>query len=447
MKHRSHLLTAFFALAVLVAAAPGAAQYQTEPQQPAKPFQGLFGGNQENPRSRQTLNVTFSVFVDYESNDITAPNADLLQQLSPLMTQTGVYLGGVTSVDYRHRWRHASLSAAGGTASRYYPDFDEFTRLRDWGSVAFTYAFGPKTTLNASQSVWYSKYFMNGWFPSMNPTVPGQPITPGFDNYTYYRPNWQFNTAIDFQRRLTEDSSFSAYASLEYIDFLKGYLYPGATYYAGQLSLRYQHSLTKSLALRAGYSFNRWRHGLIFVPDERTRGDNIELGLDYQKTVKVAGRKTSIGASGGITSIAFAENRYYTYLIHAYATSMVSQMWFVNLSYDRNYSFVEGLPAPYATDALTANVGGYLGRRTNVNFSGGYTHGTGVATSLGRDYGAWTGVAQLQVALTEKIALFGQGYFYHFDFHGDYPYSPLPTREWNRWGVRGGVTFWIPILK
>ena len=447
MKHRPRLMTAFVALAALLAVAPGSAQTQAEPEQVATPFRGLFGGNQANPRSRQALNVNFSVYANYESNDVNAPNADAIYQLSPLMMQTGLFFGGATSLDYRHRWRRATLSAAGGTSARYYPDFTEFTRMRDWGTVAFTYAFGPRTTLNASQSAWYSPYFMNGWFPGMNPVVPGQPITPGSDNYTYYRPNWQFNTAIDFTRRLTQASSFSAYGSLNYIDFLKKGSYPAATYYAGQLSLRYQHSLSKSLALRVGYSFNRWRHGLIFIPDERTRGDNIELGLDYLKTLKVGGRTTTLGASGGVTFITFQENTYYTYLIHAYATSWLTQKWFANLAYDRNFSFVEGLVAPYATDSVTANVGGYLNRRTNLNFSGGYTHGVGVATTMGRSYGAWTGLGQVQVALTEMIALFGQGYFYHYDFKGSYPYSPLPTRQWNRWGVRGGVTFWVPILR
>ena len=164
----------------------------------------------------------------------------------------------------------------------------------------------------------------------MNPSVPGQPITPGFDNYTYYRPNWQFNTAIDFQRRLTQASSFSAYGYLNYIDFVQKGLYPQATYYAAQLSLRYQHSLSRSLALRAGYSFNKYRHGLIFIPDERTRGDNIEFGLDYHKTLKVGGRETNIGATGGATYITFQENTYYTYLIHAYTTTVLTQRWFAN---------------------------------------------------------------------------------------------------------------------
>ena len=449
MKHRSCPLLASIALAVLLAAAPASAQIpRTGPEQePARPFQGLFGGNQSNLQSRQALNVNFSFFLDYEDNDVTAPNADAIYQLEPLMTQTGFYFGGATSLDYRKRWRRAALTAAGGTSARYYPDQHEFARMRDWATVAFTYAFGPKTTLNASQSAWYSAYFMNGWFPGLNPAVAGQPITPGFDNYTYYRPNWQFNTAIDFQRRLTQASSFSAYGYLTYIDFLKKGNYPSATYYAGQLSLRYQHSITKNLAFRGGYSFNRWRHGLIFIPDEHTRGDNLELGLDFQKTLRVSGRQTTIGASGGLTWITFQENQYYTYLIHAYATTMVTQKWFANLAYDRNFSFVEGLAAPYATDSVTMNVGGYLNRRTNLSFAGGYTHGVGVATSASRSYGAWIGSAQLQVALTEKVALFGQGYFYHFDFKGSYPYSPLPTRGWNRWGVRGGVTLWIPILR
>jgi hypothetical protein len=440
-------LTVLLLIAALWVAAPGFAQTQTQPEQPGGPFQGLFGGNEVNVRARQTLNFTFSAFADYESNDITAPNEGLVEQLSPIMTQTGLYFGASSSLNYGRRWRRASFSAAGGTSARYYPDLKEFTRVRDWGALAFTYAFGPKTTLNASQSAWYSPYFMNGWFPGMNPAVPGQPITPGYDNYTYYRPNWQFNTAVDFQRRLTRASSASAYYSLNYIDFLAKGLYPAATYYAQQITLRYQHSLSRSLSLRAGYSFNKYRHGLIFIPDERTRGDNIELGLDYQKTLKVGGRQTDIGATGGGTYVTFRKNRYYTYLVHAHATTMLAPKWSANLAYDRNFSFVEGLEAPYATDAVTVNVGGYLDRRTNLNFSGGYTHGTGVATSFGRTYGAWTGITQLQVAMTRNVALFGQGYFYHFDFKGDYPYSPLPTRQWNRWGIRGGVTFWVPLLR
>ncbi len=443
-------LPAFLLIILAVCAAPAAAQsvaLHAPPEQPAKPFQGLFGGNQENPRSRQTLNLTVSLFLDYENNDITAPNADIFQTLNPLMTNTGFYLGGATSAEYTRRWRHGTFSAAGGTAARYYYDFSELTRIRDWGSAAFTYAFGPKTTLSASQGVWYSPYFMNGWFPAMNPIIPGQPVTPGYDNYTYYRPNWQFNTGIDFTRYLTQDSLLNLGALIEYIDFIEKGALPPATYYAAQASARYQQKLTQGLSLRLGYIFRKYRHGLILIPDERTRSDNVDVGVDYQKTLKVAGRKTNLGFSGGLTYVTFQDNTYYTYLIHAYAATALGQKSYANIAYDRNFSFVEGLIAPYTTDAITVNVGGYVNRRMNLNFSGGYTHGTGVATSIGRTYGAWTGVGQIQVAANRNIALFGQAYFYHFDFTGEYPYRPLPTRNWNRWGLRGGVTFWIPILQ
>ena len=169
MKHRPHLVMALVAVATLLAAGPASGQGQTETGEPTRPFQGLFGGNEADARSRQTLNFTFSAFANYENNDITVPNPDIIQQLSPIMTQTGLYFGGMSGLDYRRRWRRASFSVAGGTAARYYPDFKEFTRIRDYGTVAFTYAFGPKTTLNASQAVWYSPVLHERLVPQHEP--------------------------------------------------------------------------------------------------------------------------------------------------------------------------------------------------------------------------------------------------------------------------------------
>jgi hypothetical protein len=447
MRHRPHLIAACATIAALVAAAPGLAQTQTEATQPTRPFQGLFGGNEADLRARQTLNFNFSLMASYDDNSVTAFSPETAAELDPLLTYTGLYYGGAPSLDYRRNWRHGTFAAAGGTSVRYYPKQKEVTRVRDWGTVAFSRALGPRTTINASQGVSYSSYFMNGYFPSMTPVVAGEPVVPGYDNYTYRRPNYQFNTAADFEHRFTQKASASAYYSLTYIDFLKTDLYPTARYYAQQISARYQQSLARSLAFRVGYSYLRYRHGLIFIPDVRTRGDNVELGLDYQKTLRIAGRKTTLGFSAGSAMVTYLSKRYFTYLIHSYASSALGPKWVGVISYDRNFSFVEGLAAPYATDAVTANVGGYLNRRTNLTFGGGYTHGTGVATSSGRSYGAWTGVGQLQVAVAREIALYGYGYFYHFDFKGEYPYSPLPARQWDRWGVRCGVTFWVPLLR
>jgi hypothetical protein len=281
----------------------------------------------------------------------------------------------------------------------------------------------------------------------MNPVVPGQAISPGYNNYTFYRPNWQFLTGVDFLWRPAQKSTVSAHYFLNYIDFVKKGFYPPATYYAQQISARYQYSISRHFSFRAGYSYNKYRHGLIFIPDERTRGDNIELGVDYLNTLRVAGKQVTFGASTGVSTVGFLGTTYNTALVHAYVASPISKTWNASITYDRNFSFVEGLQAPYATDAVAANIGGYFNRRTNVTFEAGYTHGTGVATSIGKSYGAWTGVAQLQVALARALALFGQGYFYHFDFVGSYPYSPLPTRSWDRWGVRVGASFWLPILR
>jgi hypothetical protein len=439
-------LVLLLSCAALCTATSGFAQTQTtQGDQVEKPFRALFGGNARDPRARQSLSLNLSLFGTYEHNGITAPNPDLLAQISPLMSQTGFYMGGVTSGEYQRNWRRSSLSANAGTTGRYYPNQGEFTRANTWGSAAFSHAFGPNTSMGASQSVGYSPYFTNGWFPAMNPVVPGQAITPGFNNYTFHRPNWQYLTGIDFLWRPTPKATVSAYYFLDYIDFKKTQLYPQATYWSSQISARFQYAITKHLSFRAGYGYVKYRHGLIFVPDLHTRQDNIELGVDYQNTIRI-GKRTTFGFSTGTSMVAYQSNTYFTALVHAYIDTAMGRTWYANVTYDRNFTFVEGLQAPYATDAVAASIGGYLNRRTNLTFQAGYSHGVGVATSEGRSYGAWTGIAQLQVALARAVALFGQGYFYHFDFAGSYPYSPLPTRAWDRWGVRAGLTLWIPVL-
>lgn len=444
-------------LALLASAVPLWAQssQQAKPLGPEKPFRGLFGGNEADPRSRQALDLRVSLYGGWEESRITPVDPDAVPpRLESLINMTGYHAGETTSLTYIRRGRRVTFNASAGGHVRYYIDQEEFSNTSDWASVGFSASLSPKTTLSATQGVTYSPYYSNGFFPLLTGLVPGEPLTPALDYYTFYHPNYAYSTAVNFARRLTPRSSFSAFYNLHYVDFLeRGDVDSWQPFRNQMAGARYQYSFTPTFGMHAGYSYSEGRYGWSASMAYPVTGHNIDVGVDYNKTLPL-GRRTTFGFATG-TSIVKGTGTYtgdegnYHFNAHltAYLNTALGRTWNANVNYQRGLMFVQGFQEPWFSDSVGATIGGYLGRRVNVSAQAGWTNGSGYYSEQEGNIGAWTATANLQLAITRTVALFAQYFYYHYDTRGQQVIPFFAASDFDRRGVRAGLSLWLPLLR
>ena len=446
-------------LLVLLSAVPARAQSaQSQPPGPARPFRGLFGGNEADPRSRQALNLQASFFSAYDDNVLADRGQGGVPD--PRYMTSGFYAGATTSLDYRRRWGRVSFDLSGGTLLRYYPSMSDFNSASEWASAGFSAALTRKTTLRASQGVSYSPFYSYGWFAGLNPTVTGEVVRPNSDYVVYKRPLFESTTAVDLARRVTRRSSLNFFYNLNRADFRQSADVSDPTltegYKTQNAGARFSYSATSRTSLRFGYSYQASRYGALVLRNQQIEGHNVEIGFEYARAF-VRDRTTTFGVStgGSVTDSPYnpylinAANTsyYYNVPVDAYLEHPFGRAWNARLSYTRNLQFVEGLTEPFFSNAATATLRGYVGRRVYLTTSAAYSNGTGIYSSLGRGITAYTGTVQSQFALSRTTALFAQYFYYHYEIDGRLLAPPGPTQRFDRQGIRAGLSFWLPLLR
>lgn len=437
------------------------ASAQSQPAQAEKPFRGLFGGNEADPRSRQALNLQASFFGAYDDN-VLADQGQRGEVPDPRYMTSGFYASPTASLDYRRRWGRVSFDSAGGTVLRYYPDMSDFNGTSEWVSVGFSAELTRRTTFRASQGVAYSPYHSYGWFPGLNPTVPGEVVRPDPDSALYRRSVFQYTTAVDLARRLTRRSSLNLFYNLNYADFTQSADVSETTltedFKTQHAGAGFSYSVTNHTSLRVGYSYQASRYGALLLSNQSVTGHNLEIGFEYARAL-ARGRVTTFGVSTGasvtdrpyssylIDAVNNSTNNYYNVLVGAYLNQAIGRTWSARLSYNRGLQFVEGLAEPFFSDAVSATLRGYVGRRVSLTASAAYSNGAGIYSSVGRGFAAYTGTAQSQYALSRTVALSAQYFYYHYDINGELFVAPGLTRRFDRQGVHAGLSFWLPLLR
>ena len=105
----------------------------------------------------------------------------------------------------------------------------------------------------------------------------------------------------------------------------------------------------------------------------------------------------------------------------------------------------QGYTAPVFSNTVGASVGGFLGTRTDLVFSGGYSDGE--VGLLGRQpYTSWTGSTQFRYAISRTSAFTATYLLYSYDY-GNPTALPigLPP-NFDRQSFRVGVSFWVPLV-
>jgi hypothetical protein len=207
-------------------------------------------------------------------------------------------------------------------------------------------------------------------------------------------------------------------------------------------SAGFGHRFTRYSALRIGYGYQLGHYGLD--ARQRLESHDIDLSLDYRRPLTQS-RRTTIGFSTGSSLVTAQQRRQWEIVGVANLRHELGAGWFIQGDLARDVRLVEGFTDPFFVNSVTANLGGFLGRRIEVLTSGGYSRG---AVGFGSDhYTAAHGSTRLRLALASFVAIDAEGLVnqHRFDDRVNLP-GPVPA-DLNRWAVRCNMALWLPLSR
>lgn len=438
-------------LLVVWAAAPLAAQAR-------EPYRGLFGGYSTNPASRQQLDANVAVMGGYDDNVLAGAQGGGGGG-NPALRESGTFAGMTGRLSYARQFRSSDLGASLGSSMRYFPDLDDFTANTTFAAVSYGMALGRRSNVRLLQSASYSPNYRLRLVSTGSVVDPiftddlDQPIDEAIpiddDLAVSSRETLLYRSGVQFSRQLTRLTSLQA-----------GYGYRSARFGEGeaeestgwhQVGISVNRRLSQYSSAHAGYGYRTGR--FIGEDGSRVGTHNINIGATYDRAFTIAPR-TTVGFSTGSTVLArdspgADEGRDYLFrlLVNGDLVREFGRSWRAQVAYRRGVAYNEGFEEPIFADTVSAAVGGYWGRRTNVALTSSYSNGKLGFSGSGRAYDTWVTSAVLQYAVTSNTAAFVQYLYYTYDFDQSVtlPEGVAPMLE--RQGVRAGLSLWVPLLR
>lgn len=434
------------AAAVMLVSSVGADVWAQSTRDPraAKPYRGLFGGNNAPDENGQVLDLTLGLFGGYD-DDIGGGQGTSASSSSAQASSK--YLGGSTQLRYRRSaLQRFGIEASGGTSSSLYTDIDNLVATSANAGLGLNWSINTRTRLSLSQSVAYSPFYSYAVFPTAGVEIPLVAPPQSFDTRVTKDENISLGSMVSFNRELSARAGFNASANYARLDFKSNADQRSGDNYGARAGVSY--SLTRRARARLGYGYQTGNYG-----GTRAAGlasHSIDVGIDYARALSFS-RKTQLAFSTGSTI--YSDSRYTRYLVlgNAQLTHQLSRTWAANATYSRNLQLVNGFQDPFFSDAVAAGLGGYLGQRVLVQTTAGLTWGQlGLSTNNADNRQTQTTYVtpSLQVGITEFMALQASYFYYRYQFDQGAAELPVGFQDRrSRQGFRVGLSVWLPLVR
>lgn len=425
-------------------AAPAAAQDAL-----LRPFEGLFGAGGPDPTGRQSLDFVASVYGGYDDN----VSETLGAPVDPRLQVPSWLAGASAGLRYGRRLTpRATFGASLFTDGRYLFDIEEFSWNGTSAGAGVRLAVGKNGAFTASQSVGYRPYYRFGVLPPVLPQAPNDGIgivqPPDADYFLAGIKSWAYDTAVTYNHQITRRMYGVASYNLRYNDYFDSDVPDFRDQYVGG---RITYRITSFMSARGGY-FYRYGEYLNPVGEDESYSDHlIDAGVDLGKAWQFAwalGPRTTFSAGFGTAFTTTFRNEdlrvNFNLTGNARFTHYFNDRWQFQSGYDRRVGFQDGITNPWIYDTAYASIGGYVNRRVSVSAATAYA--TGSQIDGPGTYDTWTNAARVQVALARSTAAFVQYYRYRYIYEDTVLPVGLPS-DFDRQGVRFGLTFWVPLLR
>jgi hypothetical protein len=433
-----HPFAIVVAAIVLVGASTGAAA-QSEGSD--RPYNGLFGGSQaSSDRNPGTLNLTLAQGYD----DVVGTSIGSIG--APEASRAGQYTSLSADLGYGRRGRKVEFTSAAGSTARYYAAADQVTSLSYYADAGLSVQLMRRSQLTLNQSASYAPSYFSRLFPAVAPGPASAQVDSGQQPADYaadasegYR---NLSTALGLTHSLTRRDTLSFSGSF------RSSAFSGATISAYVVRGQFSRGLTRRAVLRVGYGY---REAFWSYLDQRVRSHDIDLGVDYRRTLSFS-RRTRLGFTFGSTllrsplrdEITETTRLQYRAVSNAWLDHQFGRTWNASLKYERGVGVIDGLAEPVFTDGVSLNVGGLLNRRTTLSAIASYSAGESAFTQGTPGFDTYMGAVRLGIAVSKSLSTFADYTYYSYDFSQATTLLDGAPEKLGRNALRVGLAFWTP---
>lgn len=202
----------------------------------------------------------------------------------------------------------------------------------------------------------------------------------------------------------------------------------------------------RDFRLRLGYGRERIRQAAL--PESNYLHEFIDAGVDFERPLSLSRRTTLAFTTETSVVRKPGTGRHYRLNGRVILSSWLGRAWQASLHGSRLTEFLPGFVEPLFSDNAGASVTGLLSRRMELiltAMAGKGVFGTDESVFERPRFTLANSTAQLNVAFTRHLGLFGQHAFYFYEMPpGASPVAPLDRLS--RHTIMLGITAWIPVL-
>ncbi|HEY7448014.1 MAG TPA: hypothetical protein VH702_07675 [Vicinamibacterales bacterium] len=435
------LVRIVFSLAVALLVTSSVAFAQMAEGQPG--VQLVFGRAGSPVNSGNFLDLTADLLAGYDT---------ALPQFSQSDSRriAGEVVEGAAGLTYYRSGQNFNLRTGYVGAVVHYPDFQRQTSTRPLTAnshlvnAELGMGLTANTDLTVSQTVAYSPFHH---FRTLEATGDLETLSVGSrDFFLVSRGAYSSISEIGVAHQLDSRTSLATFYTGHFTDFPSNPQFNWATQSVGGRASR---QVAPNTALVAGYAFTRHLSEDQVIPFDR---HDLDLGVNYGQTLNVT-RRTTFGFRTGSSMTtrrdqppgADGRETYLRMIGAADLNHRMGRTWQAHLGYERGFQYIVGIPEPFASDAVTAALGGYITDRLHFEMATSYTQG-GLRYSVeGRGYNVYDASALLQYPITQRLAIDLNYLYVNYVPQGGLLLPGIPT-AFERNAVRVGLSVWVPLL-
>lgn len=416
-------------LVTAVSAAPAAAQ------RAAGPFAGLLG-NATDVDARHTLDVRGSLFGAWDDN-LTDNNDPALDNR---FLRSGAAAGGSASLTHARRSMRFQWQSSANTSLRLYGT-DSSDRAATYNlQSGISTQLNQRVSLSANGGLTFSPYY------DFAPGVDGRlsnsgAFGGGFNVATVAERNRATSGSAGLNFQISRRDSVGVSANAFRYEFLDQ---ANSGIDSWSLGASWGRTLTRGLGVHAG--FTRQEVSYERAGGSSVRGDNIDIGIDYNDTLVFAlSRRTALSFGTSTSAYRWNNHTYFRLNGTAQLTRSFGRSGSASLGYERRTSFDPAFRDPVQEDGVNAGINNQLNRRTTWSGQVALQRGNigfGSNTPTFKSYNAGGGV---QVAMTRYLGLFTDYSFYRYDVPaGSTVFTSLS--RFSRHSITAGLSVWAPLI-
>jgi hypothetical protein len=394
----------------------------------------------------QQLDVTLDAAEAYDTDLVAqaiGPRAGAAQV-------AGNYADLQANGEYRLRTLRAAFVATGSSALRYYGSAGKLRSVSHSIGLGVDDHLTSRTSLTVNGTAAYSPSYLYGLFPTLTQPAAGSSIPSAPDYNAYDEASYSYGATVSVTHNMSVRDQLAVRMNGSYTDYIQG----------SNTALSNARRDLSNYDVNAEYSHNLSRHKSVVIGFHHREGqfgsatrawsteDGITAGMQVTEPLSATrnlvfgfGLGSSAVNSPDTATLLLPGGRQYLATANASAGYDFGRSWNARGTYRRGLEYIAALRAPVFTDGVTVETSGLLTRRTEFRASAAYSTGAPTPGGSIANYTTYTGTVRVQRTLTRTASVYGEYFYYFYDFGSALLVQPgLPT-SLDRNGVRAGVTF------